>query len=694
MPTRRFLIAALVPLAALILLVIHPPIAFATGTYTVHTCETPTGTFTGSGGWTSAASVSLAGYDAGSVTPCESVGTMSSLQFGGSGLLVKVGSWLSWDFVTPDDTSINSYELARGFNLGWPVIARAANRSYLMQVWHDDDANAGLLDFKKPLQSDQTLVQQLPVAISADDVSWNSLHVSLRCWELIGSLDCGPFPAQVTISRAAIGLTDTEAPSGFQTGGELASLGPVRGTARLLVHATDAGGGVYRVALSIDGGAATNSVLDDADGACADVEPSNVDPYEFGTPQPCPLDVDGAMQLDTATLRDGQHTVHVSVEDAGGNRSVIYDGIVETHNAPINAIAPTIVGQSSVGGQLSAGSGQWDGAPNGYDHRWLRCEADGSDCTPVAGASGSAYTLTDADAYHRMQVEVTAANGSGSSTARSALSAPVADAAGHTAPPSILGGGGAGGGGTGGGGGGGTSDPGGIQGIVNPLGQLPGHVANGDNATTHATLTAAVQRADGGTAHTVRIEHGRRIAIVGRLTDASGAGIGNARLGAAWRIVGRGWVSRPGMRTGTDGRFVYVLPPGPSRDVRFTYFAYSDSHAVELSNVVRVDALAPLTIRADRTRVAGDHVVRLSGHVGGGSIPRAGLLVTLQGFQRGWGWRAFRTVRTDRRGGWSTRYRFHASAGRFGFRAVVPHQGRFPFATSRSAGVFVVLSST
>jgi hypothetical protein len=68
------------------------------------------------------------------------------------------------------------------------------------------------------------------------------------------------------------------------------------------------------------------------------------------------------------------------------------------------------------------------------------------------------------------------------------------------------------------------------------------------------------------------------------------------------------------------------------------------------------------------------------------------LLVTLEGYQRGWGWRTFRTVRTDRKGNWSTQYSFRLNEGRFGFRALVPHQGRFPFVTSRSSGVFVVVS--
>jgi len=690
MPTRRLLIAALVPLALLATLILDPPIAFATGTYTVHTCQTPTGTFTGYGGWTSDAGVVLAGYDAGSVTPCASAGAVASLQFGGSGLTVAVGSYLNWDFSAPNDTTITSYELDRGFNLGWPVISRVANRTYLMQIWHDDDPNAGLIDFKKPPQAGQTLVQSVPDTLSSGSVSWRSLHVRLTCWNLVGSLDCGPYPAQVTISRAAIGMTDAEAPEGFQTGGALAGIGPVRGSAGLSIHATDAGAGVYRAALTVDGDQAAQAILDDAGGTCADVEPANADPYEFATPQPCPLSADGTLQLDTATLRDGQHAVRATIEDAGGNRATIYDGIVQTHNAPISTLAPALAGQPGVGGQLSANTGQWDGAPSGYEYRWLRCGVDGNDCTAVAGATGPTYTLGDSDAYHRMRVEVTAANGSGSSSARSTPSALVADGAGRTAPPTTQGAGGAGGAGSGGTGtGGGASAGTGTDGSVNPLAQLPGHVANGADATTRATLTAGIDRANGRTVRTLRVKSGRRVAIVGRLADASVAGIAGARVGAAWRVAGRDWSAHPGVRTGADGRFVYLLPSGPTRDVRFSYFPYSDSRTPELSNVVHVDVPAPLTIRADRTHVSGARVVRLSGHVGGSPIPRGGLLVTLEGFQPGWGWRVFRTVRTDRHGAWSTRYSFRLTHGRFGFRAVLPHQGRFPYATSRSRGVYV-----
>jgi hypothetical protein len=677
MHIRHLTLIILVPLAIVGTLVLRPTLAFA-GTYTVHTCTTPEGTFTGNAGWTSSTSQATQGHDPGVVSSC---GEDLSLQFSAQ-MPVAPGQGVFWSFIAPSSTHISSLLFQRTIQLGWPVTSGRYGRTYVYELWHDNQTVESQLEFELPPYGGDTSGVTYPPTFSADGVSWNSLHVSLSCWALVGSLDCGPFPAQVTITRAQIGLADDSAPGGFATGGALARADPVRGTAGLAIHAFDAGGGVYRAALAIDGEEVTRQVLDSAGGACADVEPANRDPYEFGTSQPCLLSVDGTVQLDTTAFDDGSHTITATVEDAGGNASVVFNGTLQTHNAPINGVVPALSGQAGVTRTLTADTGQWDGAPTGFDHRWLRCDANGAACMPIAGATGSTYLLTDADAYHRIRVEVTAENGSGAATARSAPSAIVADAVGRTSLPAGQGqdqGGGA--------------LPGGIQGIVNPLGQLPGHVANGGNATPRARMEVAFQRADGSTARRITLRAGRRVAIVGRLTDASGAGIADARVGAAWRLVGRGWVARPGVRTGSDGRFVYVLPAGASRDVRFTYFAFSDSHAVELSNVVHVDALAPLTIRADRRRLTGDRVVRLNGRIGVRTgIPRSGLLVTLQGYQSGWGWRTFRTVHTDWRGRWRTSYRFRSTHGRFGFRALVPRQGRFPYAPSRSSGVFVIVS--
>lgn len=673
---RRYLVPITILLAIAATLSLRPPIAFA-GAYTVHSCQTPRGTWTGMEGWASSASSPVQGEDFGVATSCTLERRELKLQFGATQLPVAPGRWASWTFAAPPHTTIDSIDLRRSLWLGWPVVARTYGRPYVYDAWHDADIPENQLEFHYPPWNDDTAGVDFPSALTQNQLRWDSVSVRLSCWDLFGDFDCGPFAASVTIPRVKLGLEDAVAPVVVAAGGALAGSEPVRGTAALEFAAHDEGGGVYRVALEVDGVEVTRHVVDGGGGSCADVEPANADPYEFGSPQPCPLHVaDGSVQLDTATLRDGEHEVRVTIEDAAGNSDVAFHGSVQTHNAPIGTAAPALGGQTTVGKQLVAGTGQWDGAPTGYDHSWLRCDQDGGGCTPVAGASGPTYDLTEADAYHRMRVQVTAANGSGAASAQSAPSAVVADAAGRTALGSDDSG----------------SGPGGIEGLTNPLAQLPGHVANGTSASGRARIAVAVQRADGSTARRVRSAHGRRTTIAGQLTDASGTGIANARLGAAWRVTGRGWVARPGVTTGADGRFVYQLPPGPSRAVRFTYFAFSDARAVELSNVVHVDVRAPMEITAGPRRVTGARVVRLSGHVGGGAIPRGGAIVTLQGFQRGWGWRTFRTVRTDRRGRWSSRYRFRLASGRFGFRALVPQQSGYPFVASRSSAVYVVVS--
>lgn len=436
--------------------------------------------------------------------------------------------------------------------------------------------------------------------------------------------------------------------------------------------------------LSVDGEEVARQVIDAGDGGCVDVEPGNGDAYEFASPRPCPLDVSGSVQFDTSKLDDGPHTFRVSVEDVAGNVDVVNEDVVTTHNAPISIAAPVLGGTPGVGAQLTASAGQWDGAPSGYGYRWMRCNAGADACTGIAGADQATYVPTPADAYHRLVAEVTAENASGDATARSAASTPIADAAGHTVPVPGGSGGTAPGAGNGG--------PGGVGGLTNPLGDVDGHVGNGAGATGSARIELAFRRAGGRTAQRVRSPRGHRWTLAGRLVGVDGTGIAGARLAVLWKVTGRPWSAHGSIRTGTDGRFAYTLPVGPSRRVKLAYFPFSDSRTFVSSNVVQQEVLAPLTIRADRTHVTGDRALRLSGRVGGGSIPRGGALVTLQGYQPGWGWRTFRTVRTTARGTWTTRYRFRLSHGRFGFRAVVPQQGAYPYVTTRSAAVFVTVA--
>ena len=328
------------------------------------------------------------------------------------------------------------------------------------------------------------------------------------------------------------------------------------------------------------------------------------------------------------------------VEDAAGNADVVFDGTVQTHNAPINAAAPALAGPGERRRPAHRRHGQWDGAPTGYDHRWLRCDADGAACD--ARRRRDRRRLR---AHRRGRLPPHARRGHGRERQRRVDRAQRAergrrrrrrphDAAvrpgrigqrrrgirrrhGHAAT---------------------GRDPGDRQPARR---SSPATSRNGDDATARARLEVAFQRADGGTAHARRAARTAAAStIVGRLTDA--AGDGHRRRAPRRRVADRR--PRLGRAPGRAHRRRTAASstscrPGRAATCASRTSPFSDSRAVELSNVVHADVLAPLTIRADRRRVSGDRVVRLSGRVGGGPIPRAGLLVTLQGFQPGWGWR-------------------------------------------------------
>jgi hypothetical protein len=85
---------------------------------------------------------------------------------------------------------------------------------------------------------------------------------------------------------------------------------------------------------------------------------------------------------------------------------------------------PALVGEAQEGRELAATPGTFGGtAPFAYRYVWERCDALGRDCTTRGdGALPGRHVLDALDIGHRLRAVVTAANGAGSATARSALS--------------------------------------------------------------------------------------------------------------------------------------------------------------------------------------------------------------------------------------------------------------------------------
>jgi len=154
------------------------------------------------------------------------------------------------------------------------------------------------------------------------------------------------------IYRAQFTLSDSDDPSASPVTGPLVSDSVKTGTLSARYTASDKGGGVYRTLMKIDGKVVDTEVIDSNGGSCRDAFPSE-SPYDgFTRALPCELTSAANPSLDTSLVPDGTHQLSLEVEDAAGNRNVIFAPTPFTFR---NGTAP--------GGGVAAGAGI--GAPNG-----------------------------------------------------------------------------------------------------------------------------------------------------------------------------------------------------------------------------------------------------------------------------------------------------------------------------------------
>ena len=109
--------------------------------------------------------------------------------------------------------------------------------------------------------------------------------------------------------------------------------------------------------------------------------------------------------------------------------------------APTVTALPTVSGTAAKGKTLTASSGSWTGStPITFAYRWVRCDASGSGCTDISGATTSTYVIESSMVGKRLRVRVTATNGDGTAAALSEATAVVTDGAPtNTAEPTISG---------------------------------------------------------------------------------------------------------------------------------------------------------------------------------------------------------------------------------------------------------------
>jgi hypothetical protein len=92
-----------------------------------------------------------------------------------------------------------------------------------------------------------------------------------------------------------------------------------------------------------------------------------------------------------------------------------------SETAPSSQQEPTItyVHPIKINTILNGSKGNWNGTePIKYAYQWLRCNPDGLNCSKVANATGTTYTVVSADGGHTIRLDVTASNADGKATAR------------------------------------------------------------------------------------------------------------------------------------------------------------------------------------------------------------------------------------------------------------------------------------
>ncbi len=126
----------------------------------------------------------------------------------------------------------------------------------------------------------------------------------------------------------------------------------------------------------------------------------------------------------TLVAGDAGSTIRVAVtvsNAAGSGSATSAQTAVVMPLPPSNTVAPAISGPLQDGGTLSATTGTWTGAgPISYAYQWQRCNAGGTGCANVGGATSSTFLLGQADIGKSFVVVVSATNAGGTTAAQSA----------------------------------------------------------------------------------------------------------------------------------------------------------------------------------------------------------------------------------------------------------------------------------
>lgn len=184
--------------------------------------------------------------------------------------------------------------------------------------------------------------------------------------------------------------------------------------------------------------------------------------------------------------------------------------------------------------------------------------------------------------------------------------------------------------------------------------------------------------------------YGQLVRVRGTLKSPEGNPLQDVDV-QAWTQVKDG-VTPPRLiatvKTSRKGGFSFLVRKGPSRAIKIRYAGTAQIRSA--TENLNLNVRAKTSMRPNHRRRVNGESVRFHGRIKTGRIPKDGKIVEVQVWVRG-KWRTFATTRAGRRGMWSYGYRFDGTRGNqtYRFRARVPRETGYPFATGRSGVVRV-----
>jgi hypothetical protein len=341
----------------------------AAGTYRVYSCTGPDGR---------PAPIGDGGYG---WQPAQRQGT-TNIAFtndcgSGHGIAARLsgdqpyGAGGDWRFHPPPNTSIVAFDVI------WSGTAAAGGESTLSRSDQPD-----------PIYERRYSGNFGPERVVESGVDLTYLSAIVACSFQQPTCSPGNNPvASYRLAETTMTLRDNTTSTASNLSGDLVASPSWRGVLPVAFDARDSGAGVYRLIVNLDGQDALAETVDANGGRCADADLTNGDPHEFLYPAPCGTAVNAQLSVDTGNLPVGAHQVTLVLEDAAGNRAVMYGPVTKT-------ILPSSANRGAANGTPASDQARFTGRRHrtittSFRHRRLRVRAHlvGPDRTPIAGAT-------------------------------------------------------------------------------------------------------------------------------------------------------------------------------------------------------------------------------------------------------------------------------------------------------------------